>query len=437
MNWALYTIIFLVLILMFSICIIISIYNSRSALKHETALLKHLQEEMNNNLNLEKDKNKLLNIENINLRTQNQILEKNNTQLSQFTDNIANKTKEHFFEMGKNLTSQLIDLQKKENKSQRDESNNVVNESIKHILEKFNTVNHYVAGLQSQLKSSQENFNKITDNILNPIKIQNLTEITLENILNASGIKKDYDFFIQPTIKSDNNILKPDALVKLPGNKILLIDAKSSSLKTENLEQSMNTHLKQLAEKNYLNHALKHFNLSNIKCHMTAMFVTSDSILDKIINKDKDFLMKAWKKNIFPVGPTGLINLLVMSKYSIDGYERDKNQEIIIEEVVKLLNSIYTIFEYTKKTSRSLSAFNTNFNKIVTSMNSSLFNSINRIQKLGLKHNKNLNNLEKIPTNSTDEINESPYTGTFSHTLNSSNISTSLKSNTLSQTLKS
>ena len=126
-----------------------------------------------------------------------------------------------------------------------------------------------------------------------------------------------------------------------------------------------------------------------------------------------------------------------MSKYSIDGYERDKNQEIIIEEVVKLLNSIYTIFEYTKKTSRSLSAFNTNFNKIVTSMNSSLFNSINRIQKLGLKHNKNLNNLEKIPTNSTDEINESPYTGTFSHTLNSSNISTSLKSNTLSQTLKS
>ncbi|MEL6712057.1 MAG: DNA recombination protein RmuC [Pseudomonadota bacterium] len=350
-------------------------------------------------LNKEKEKNQVLISDNIRLKAYNQVLEKQNMSLTNFTDNIADRTKKHFFDLGKSLTTQLIDLQRKESVAQRDEANNVINKSIKHITDRFDTVNQYVANLHNQLKASQDNFNKITDNILNPIKIQNLTEITLENILNASGIKKGYDFFIQPVIRSDNNILRPDALVKLPGDKILLIDAKSFSPNTDDLCRSMHTHLKQLSEKDYLNKALEYFNLSNVKSHMIAMFVASDSILDKVMNEDKDFLNKAWKKNIFPVGPTGLMNLLVMSKYSIDGYERDKNQEVIIEEVIKLLNSIFILFEHTKKSSRSLNAFNNNFNKIVACMNSSVFNSMNRISKLGLNHNKNLDALDKIPVN--------------------------------------
>ncbi|KJW01943.1 rmuC family protein [Orientia tsutsugamushi str. Sido] len=45
-----------------------------------------------------------------------------------------------------------------------------------------------------------------------------LAEITLENILKASGLRVKYDFIMQCNLTDENNMrLRPDALIFLPG----------------------------------------------------------------------------------------------------------------------------------------------------------------------------------------------------------------------------
>ena len=56
-----------------------------------------------------------------------------------------------------------------------------------------------------------------------------LAEITLENILKASGLKNGLDFSMQYNLSGEhNNKLRPDAVIFLPSNNIMIIDAKAS-----------------------------------------------------------------------------------------------------------------------------------------------------------------------------------------------------------------
>jgi DNA recombination protein RmuC len=53
-------------------------------------------------------------------------------------------------------------------------------------------------------------------------------EQQLRNVLEQCGLSEHTDFITEHSVDTDEGRLRPDAIVKIPGNKLLVIDAKVS-----------------------------------------------------------------------------------------------------------------------------------------------------------------------------------------------------------------
>ena len=59
--------------------------------------------------------------------------------------------------------------------------------------------------------------------------------------------------------------------------------------------------------------------LGNVR---TFMFLPTEYIMERIYRYDNHFITNAWKKNIFPVGPAGLINIISLANLQINNFKR-------------------------------------------------------------------------------------------------------------------
>lgn len=305
------------------------------------------------------------------------------------------------FEAGGKLSNQLIEKHKKE----AEESQHKLSKSQQELQSQFEKVINSVAILNSEVKSSKETVDHVKQALLTPAGAGSLSEITLENILNASGLDKRRDFMMQYSFNNTNEgeRLRPDAVVFLPADNIMVIDSKASKFFTEiaslknqesqkelnnKLKQSMRMHLKTLESRDYQESLRSHLHGHKVKHISSIMFLPSEAAVEKINEIDKEFMLKAWEKDIFPVGPTGLINILTYAKFQIAATKQAENHQSIVEEVRKLLTSFSTIYEHARKVGNSLYSATNNFDKFAASFNVNILPKAKNLEKLGIHTQK-------------------------------------------------
>lgn len=313
-----------------------------------------------------------------------------------------NHAKAAIFEAGSKLTHQLLEQHKTETK----ESQTKISQTTSELQTQFEKILSSVAVLDNEIKASKQTVEIVKNSLLSPGGAGSLAEITLENILKASGLEPGRDFIMQYSLTADhdNTKLRPDAVVFLPANNALVIDSKASKFFTElaqadgpeaeqliftQLKTTMRNHLKSLTSKDYkeaLRHHLKEHNIQHIA---SIMFLPSETAVEKLGKIDQDFMTKAWEQEVFPVGPTGLINILSHAKFQTATHKQAENHHIIIEEIRKLLNSFVTLSEYAKKVGGSLQNATNNYDKFAASFNSNLLPKARNLEKLGIHLQKN------------------------------------------------
>lgn len=306
------------------------------------------------------------------------------------------------FSLGGELSKQLIDIHKRENQEVRELSEKNIVSSTEKFNHEFERLVNMIGALSKEVGQSKDAVDIIKQSLLSPSGAGLLAEITLENILKASGLRSDLDFIIQYHLTTtEQTKLRPDALIFLPAGNLMVIDAKASKFLVDHqvaggLSKTMNNHLKSLHAKDYAENILasfhnqgQHFN--NI---VTLMFLPTEQSVEKILEADQSFMDKAWAVNIFPVGPAGLINMLSFAKFQISDYRRSENHKLIIEEVRKLLLSVATVSDYAQKIGSNIQSMVTNYDKFAGSFNRSLLSRAQNIQKLGIDiGNKNISAL--------------------------------------------
>jgi DNA recombination protein RmuC len=310
------------------------------------------------------------------------------------------QTKAAIFETAYKLSDQLLERHKAETK----EAEEKISETTKNLQNQFQSILQQVAVLNSEIKSSKDTIDCVKSALLSPAGAGNLAEITLENILKASGLEPERDFFMQYSFNVKGSVdverLRPDAIVFLPHNNLLIIDSKASKYFMEllSIEQSdsqrkaleaqlkntMNSHLKNFHSKDYKEFLLQHFKDRELNHVSSVMFLPTESSIEKLSIICKDFMQRAWEKDIFPMGPTGLINALGYAKFQIAAVRQSENQKIIMEEVRKLLLSLMTLYEHAKKVGQNIYAACGNFDKLAASFNSNLLPKARNLEKLGV-----------------------------------------------------
>ncbi|MFU7502474.1 MAG: DNA recombination protein RmuC [Candidatus Tisiphia sp.] len=301
--------------------------------------------------------------------------------------------KNALFDLGNELSKQLIEIHRRENQEARELSEKNISGATSKFNNEFERLINMVGSLSRDIEQSKGTVDIIKQSLLSPSGAGLLAEITLENILKSSGLRSNIDFIIQYSVTTTDNLkLRPDALVFLPSGNLMVIDAKASKFLVDlgqdssNLSKTMNNHLKSLNSKDYAENILVSFqdkkeHFSNI---VTLMFVPTEQAIEKILIADNNFLYKAWESNIFPVGPAGLMNMLSFAKFQISDYRRSENHKLIIEEVRKLLTSIASLAEHSQKLGNNIQHIVNNYDKFAASFNRHFLSKAKNIQKLGI-----------------------------------------------------
>ncbi len=361
--------------------------------------------------------------------------EKNNSLLAQEKENLQ-KEKEEWSSKKQAILFQLSEELIKKNNAQQDDfgkkQKEIIEKTVSGLNEKFTNILNKVGSLDDDVKKTFEDINFTKNALLSPGGAGKIAEITLENILQASGLKEKNkindagDFIMQSHFfNSDKSGKRPDAMVFLPKDHILIIDSKSSSHFLElqqsleegdnkskkeveaKLKESMKRHLEELKKRDYANAKtqeldLKDFsNSNNAPIITTIMFLQTEKMLEIIRGIDPQFERKALEDRIQILSPVGLINLLHQVKFLIDNIRQEKNIEKLRIEIRKLMESVGTLFKRSSEMGDSIKKSLNTYNKFAGTFNSRFLPRITNMNKLGIETD-NKNNIEKLRKISLD-----------------------------------
>jgi DNA recombination protein RmuC len=395
-------------------------------------------------------KQKLYNSEEKTAQHQNKILafEKQNSLLQQEKENLK-KEKEEWSDKKQAILFQLSEELIKKNNTQQDDfskkQQEVIEKTVFNLNEKFANILNKVSSLDDDVKKTFDDINFTKNALLTPGGAGRVSEITLENILNASGLKEKKtateigDFIMQSHFFDQNNSLKrPDAMVFLPKNHILIIDSKSSShflqlqqsldgeidAKTKKeietkIKESMRRHLEELKKRDYASAKAnelakeKELNLKEFSNHdtpptiTTIMFLQTEKMLEIARSLDPNFERKALEARIQVLSPVGLINLLYQVKFLIDNVKQEKNVEKLRIEIRKLMESVSTLFKRSSQMGDSFKKTLNTYNQFAGTFNSRFLPRITNMHKLGIESEgaTHIQKLQKIgPDNDLIDI---------------------------------
>lgn len=316
------------------------------------------------------------------------------------------------FEVGHKLSNQLIAETKRENDAAKEENQKKFKTTTEKIYQDFSKLTEVITSLKDQVSNSQNTTDMVYKALLAPNTVGSLAEITLENILKAANLQPNIDYQMQYSIMDqDNNRLRPDAVVFLPSDNILVIDSKASKFFIElgaakneieasgikqKLKTTMRTHLKSLASKDYRQAITSYLQNRKINHIAVVMFLPTETALEKLQEIDKQIIQDAWQNNIYPAGPVGLVNILSHAKFQISEEKKNENYHVIINEVSSLIYNIANLAGHAKKLGNSIYSSINFFDKFAASFNVSLISKAKKIEQLGVSVKSNKQMPEKL-----------------------------------------
>lgn len=352
---------------------------------------KNLQE------NLENQKSEFLKLQETTRlhfeKTANQILEEKSEKFTQLNQN--------------QLKTILEPFQEKIN-----ELKNTVNETYdKEAKERF-SLGEKVRELKDLNQQISEDARQLTRALKGESKTQgNWGEMILESILEKSGLRKNQEYFMEHELRDENNKaifsefsgkkMRPDAVVKYPDNRNVIIDSKVSltafvemtdetdpdifAIKQNQHLQSVKNHIMQLSQKAY-----DDFDKS---LDFVMMFVPSEAAYMTALQIDPQLWNFAYDKRILLLSPTNLITSLKLVQDLWKREYQNRNAMEIAERGAKLYDKFVGFVENLERIGKNIDQAKNSYNdafKQLSSGNDNLMIQTQKLKNLGIKNKKNL-----------------------------------------------
>jgi DNA recombination protein RmuC len=213
-------------------------------------------------------------------------------------------------------------------------------------------------------------------------------EETLRRVVEAAGMSAHCDFTEQ-TSSGEN---RPDLIVKLPGERFIIVDAKVpdfdfltalDSAEPVKRAEALLAHaaklkntIRALAERDYprqFPNALDY----------VVLFVPAESLFSAALEGDHDLIIWAAEKKILLATPASLIALLRSVSVSWQQHAQTENAQKIAEAAQELYARVVTFTEHLEKIRGGLDTANRAFNQAVGSYESRIKPSGEKLMKLG------------------------------------------------------
>ena len=179
----------------------------------------------------------------------------------------------------------------------------------------------------------------------------NWGEVILERVLERSGLIKDQEYKLQASVQeADGRRFQPDALIYLPDEKHLVVDAKLSLVAYERAVnadteedrvifvkqhvQSIENHVRELSAKDY--HSLYGIQSPDF----VLLFIPIESSLSLAVNFKPELFSEAWDRRVVIVSPSTLLATL----RTIASVWKQERQNRNVLEIAKEAGLLYDKF---------------------------------------------------------------------------------------------
>ncbi|MBH1960590.1 MAG: DNA recombination protein RmuC [Flavobacteriia bacterium] len=362
------------------------------------------------------------------LTTENQKIFARNAELSAINNSLQQSLKNQRAEIEqiqetaktefKNLANEILEEKSRKftesNKENLDQLLKPLGENLETFKKRVNEVYENEArerfSLNSTIKLMMEQTSKVSqeaNNLAAALKGQTKTqgdwgEMILERILEDSGLTKDREYFSQYTIKNEHGEnQRPDFVLKLPGNQLVIIDSKVSLNAYERMvsaqneqDRKQNLMLHVAALKKHID-TLSHKKYDDLKDSLdfTIMFIPVEPAFLAAVHFDSQLWNYAYHKHIILLSPTNLIAYLKLISDVWKRADQNTNALEIAERGGKLYDKFVSFVENLEKVGKNIDQARNSYNdayKQLATGNDNLVSQTQKLKQLGAKNRKKL-----------------------------------------------
>lgn len=313
-------------------------------------------------------------------------------------------------EAGGHMSSKLLEDHKREQEAQKKEQEERLKNATASLIEQMTHITQVVGTLKTQTHDTQSRMDTVWQALSNPAGAGQLAEVGLENTLKGMALEPGRDFIMQYALSDQdgNGRLRPDCILFLPQDVVVVIDSKASKYLLElaqagegdaraqvmeKLKRTMNQHLRDLASKDYANAVLNMFRMEGhgktIRVLLNVMYLPSEAALEHIREADREFPEKLERAGIILAGPASLHGLFSLAKLQIAAARQAENYDEIISVIEDVMESVITVLGYADNIGSYIRKASDAFNKMGSSANRRLLPRLKKLSALGLKPAKN------------------------------------------------
>ncbi len=219
-------------------------------------------------------------------------------------------------------------------------------------------------------------------------------EVTLRRVAELAGMVAHCDFVEQDTRDGMNGRVRPDMVVRLPGGRCLVVDAKvplSAYLEAagagedgarrtafERHAQQLAEHVKQLSAKQY-------WAQFQPTPEMVILFLPGDHFLSAALEARPDLVEDAVARRVLVATPMTLIAILKGIAYGWNQSQLAENALQIREVAGQLNDRLQTVWEHYAETGRQFEKTVACYNRSVASWDTRLVPAVRKLRELGVK----------------------------------------------------
>ncbi len=308
-------------------------------------------------------------------------IEKSLQQSQDFVTANLKGSQELMTEKFENLASKILDDKTKSFKEASSEGINQlldpVKKQVKDFREKMESIHTEDTKQQTELKTvidmlqkQNTRLSEDADNLSKALKGERQAqgswgEMQLELALQTSGLERGREYELQPSFKGvGGNTLRPDAVVRLPDSKHIVIDAKVSlsayarfvdadddEAKEGELKshcEALESRVDELSERGYE----KIPDLGSPE--VVFMFTPIESALQVALSRNPHFMSESLAKRIYVVTPSTLIPALAIVAQLWQLADQEKNTQEIVKQAEGLYDKAVLLVESMRNIGKNL-----------------------------------------------------------------------------------